>query len=126
MTQTRQPISFVATAQPDRARAFYGDVLGLKIIESTAFALVYADGAHMLRIQIVRDLNPAPHTVHGWQVTDIAAEVAALGSKGVDFLMFDQMDQDAQGVWATPDGSKIAWFKDPCGNILSLTQFAMS
>jgi hypothetical protein len=88
------------------------------------YALVFADGDVMLRVQIVQDLTPAGHTVHGWDVADIAQEVAGLTAKGVEFQIFDQLGQDTNGVWTTPSGDKIAWFKDPSGNILSFTQFA--
>jgi len=114
----------VATAQPDQAKAFYGDVLGLTLLETSPYALVYSDGGVMLRVQIVAAIAPASHTVHGWQVTDIEAEIGLLAAKGVAFQRFDQMGQDALGIWTTPDGHKIAWFNDPCGNILSLTQYA--
>jgi catechol 2,3-dioxygenase-like lactoylglutathione lyase family enzyme len=124
MTVSRRPISFVATVQPEKAKAFYRDVLGLKLLESSPYALVFGDGDAMLRVQIVPELGVAPYTVHGWQVTDIAREIEALVSKGVTFLMFDQFRQDEMGIWTSPDGHKIAWLKDPCGNILSLTEFS--
>ena len=120
----RRPISFVASLEPEKAKAFYGEVLALELLEASPYALVYSDGGNMLRVQIVAELSPASHTVHGWQVADIERETKELGSKGVDFLKFDQLEQDATGVWTTPDGHKIAWFKDPSGNILSLTQFS--
>ena len=124
MSDRRKPISFIATAAPDQAEAFYGDVLGLTLLERSPFALVFADGDTMLRVQIVEDLSPAQFTMHGWQVADIAQEIAALVAKGVTFFRFDGLDQDGLGVWTTPDESKIAWFQDPDGNVLSLTEFA--
>lgn len=123
MATTRQPISFLATTEPEQARIFYGETLGLRLIESSPFALAFADGDSMLRVQIVPELNPPPHTAHGWQVTDIEEEIAVLTAKGVSFLAFDELPQSPSGVWTTPDGHKIAWFKDPSGNVLSLTQF---
>ncbi|MEL6570096.1 MAG: VOC family protein [Pseudomonadota bacterium] len=120
---TREPVSFIATADPDAMGAFYQDVLGLSLRESSPFALVFADGAHTLRVQIVESHAPAPFTAYGWVVTDMSAEIATLAAKGVAFLTFPHFDQDPSGVWATPDGAKIAWFKDPSGNILSLTEF---
>lgn len=126
MTHTRHPICFVATTQPEAAEAFYGGVMGLYLIERSAYALVYADGGTMLRVQIVAGLNVATHTVHGWEVGDMNAEIAALTDKGVTFLAFEHLEQDASGVWTTPDGNKIAWFKDPCGNLLSLTEFVQT
>ena len=122
MKTTRKPISFIATSNPDEAKDFYGKVLGLKLIESSPFAVVFDDGEHMLRIQIVPDHAPAPYTAYGWQVQDIEQDIRELSHKGVTFQTFDQLDQSASGVWTTPDGHKIAWFKDPSGNTLSLTQ----
>jgi len=123
MTRSRKPISFIATKQPDKAKAFYSDIMGLVVVEESPFALVFADGDMTLRAQIVQELSPAPHTVHGWQVSDIQQHINTLTAKGVACLTFDQLDQDAEGIWTTPDGHKVAWFKDPCGNILSLTEF---
>lgn len=122
----RTPISFIASADPAKVGAFYADVLGLSLQETSPFALVFADGAHTLRIQIVPEHAPASFTAYGWIVADIAAEIEALSAKGVTFLTFPHFDQDATGVWTTPDGAKIAWFTDPSGNILSLTEFSPS
>lgn len=124
MTPSRVPISFIATTKPEMAKTFYGDILGLVLREQSPYALVFGDGANMLRVQIVAELTPASHTVHGWQVTDLDREIADLTDKGVAFLKFDQLPQDASGIWTSPDGHKIAWFKDPSGNILSMTQYA--
>ena len=123
MRNVRQPVSFIATDNPDEARTFFEDVLGLELREATPFALVFVDGGHVLRVQIVPELQPASYTVHGWQVADIARDVEELASKGVRFQRFDQLIQDALGVWTAPDGNKIAWFSDPSGNIFSLTEY---
>jgi len=123
MSDARQPISFIATSTPDTAHAFYADVMGLTLQEASAYALVFADGARMLRVQIVEDFVPAPYTAHGWQVADIESEIATLGARGVTFLRFAHVSRDGLGIWTTPDGHKIAWFKDPSGNLLSLTEF---
>lgn len=124
MTQSRQPISFVATNDPDAAQTFYGDILGLPLLERSPFALVFQDGAHSLRVQIVAHLTPAPHTVHGWQVHDINQQINDLLTKGVKILTYNGLEQDESGIWTSPDGHKIAWFKDPSSNILSLTEFS--
>ncbi len=121
---TRKPISFIATTDANAARRFYGDILGLMHLESSPYACVFADGENMLRIQIVPALEPAAHTVHGWQVDDIETEIRDLQAKGVVFEIFEFLKQSPSGVWTTPDGHKIAWFKDPSGNILSLTEMA--
>ena len=123
MENTRKPVSFIATDNPDEARTFFEDVLGLKLLEATPFALVFVDGGHVLRVQIVSELQPVGYTVHGWQVADIAYNIEELTSKGVQFQRFDQLNQDALGVWTTTDGNKIAWFTDPSGNTLSLTEY---
>ncbi len=124
MTSSRSPISFIATTEPGKAKTFYSDIIGLVLLEQSPYALAFGDGANMLRVQIVAGFTPASHTVHGWQVTDLDRDITDLAAKGVDFLKFDQLPQDASGIWTSPDGHKIAWFKDPSENILSLTQYA--
>jgi catechol 2,3-dioxygenase-like lactoylglutathione lyase family enzyme len=116
-------IAFVATAQPGRALKFYGEVLGLNLVEDTPFALVFDVGGRMLRIQKVQMLVPAPHTVLGWGVPDIRSEIESLMSRGVAFEQYPGMLQDELGVWTSPDGHKVAWFRDADGNNLSLTEF---
>jgi catechol 2,3-dioxygenase-like lactoylglutathione lyase family enzyme len=117
-------ISFVATKHAAKARKFYEETLGLTFVSDDPFAIVFDVGGTMLRVQKVEELVPAGYTVLGWEVADIRAEVEALGKKGVKFERFDGMGQDKLGIWTSPAGGKIAWFKDPDGNILSLTQFA--
>ena len=121
---TRTPISFIATDAPEAAEGFYRDVLGLRLVEASPFALVFDEHGMMLRVQIVEALEPVAYTVHGWQVADIAAEMARLGARGVVFEHFGLPGQEESGVWPSPAGAKIAWFKDPSGNVLSLTEFA--
>lgn len=119
----RKPISFLGTSDSDNSKVFYSDVLGLELIEDTEFALVFRDAGHMLRIQKLEKLEPAPYTSHGWQVDDIERSIAELTSKGVEFSRFDRLEHSPSGVWVSPSGDRVAWFKDPCGNNLSLTQF---
>jgi catechol 2,3-dioxygenase-like lactoylglutathione lyase family enzyme len=111
---------FVATAQPDRARAFYSDVLGLRLVTEHDFALVYESGGSVVRVQKVRELRAQEHTVLGWIVDDIEAEVDELARRGVTFLRVPGLRQDARGIWTPPGGQKVCWFKDPDGNTLSL------
>lgn len=120
---TRQPVSFLATSNPSMARTFYETIMGLTHVETTPFALVFKDGAHSLRVQIVDHHTPPPYTVYGWQVTNISQQITGLNAKGVSIKTFDHLDQDDLGIWSTPNGDQIAWFKDPSGNILSLTEF---
>lgn len=117
-------IGFVSTTDPGRARQFYGDVLGLKLRSESPFALVFDANGTMLRVTKAEELAVAPYTVLGWRVADIAQTVGDLNGRGVALLRFEGMDQDALGIWTTPGGDRVAWFKDPDGNTLSVTQFA--
>jgi catechol 2,3-dioxygenase-like lactoylglutathione lyase family enzyme len=116
-------ISFVATQNPAAAVKFYAGTLGLTLVSDDPFAIVFdADGV-TLRVQKVHELTPAKHTALGWEVADIHAKIKELTGKGARFERFDGLPQDESGVWTTPSGAKVAWFKDPDGNLLSLTQF---
>jgi len=123
MLETSDIIAFAAATDLDRARQFYEQTLGLPVVELSDFACVLDAHGTMLRITAVPLVSPAEYTVLGWRVGDIAAVVAALAGRGVVFLRYDSMDQDALGVWTTPVGDRVAWFADPDGNVLSLTQF---
>ncbi len=115
-------IAFIGTTKPDAAKAFYGDILGLPLIEDGPFALEYDAGGTMLRVQKVQELVPHTHTALGWVTPDIRSSVRSLASNGVNFERYPRMNQDELGIWRTPSGAQIAWFKDPDGNTLSLTQ----
>lgn len=116
-------IGFVATSDPDRARKFYSDTLGLPLIEEQMpYALVYDAHGTMLRVTIVKKVHPAGYTVLGWKVPNIAAAAKGLAAAGVQFERYPGMEQDDLGIWASPGGGKVAWFKDPDGNTLSISQ----
>ena len=115
-------ICFAATKQSEQARKFYQDVLDLRLIEDTPFALVFDANGTMLRIQKVQDHRPVRHTVLGWQVVDIRSTVDDLSGKGIRFERYDGLPQDDRAIWQTPDNALVAWFRDPDGNVLSLTQ----
>jgi catechol 2,3-dioxygenase-like lactoylglutathione lyase family enzyme len=123
MLNSSDVIAFVATRDADGARAFYEGILGLRLMSDEPFALVFDASGTMLRIAKVQELTPARHTVLGWRVADIRATTAALAARGVVFERYDGMAQDDLGVWNAPGGAKVAWFRDPDGNTLSLTQF---
>jgi catechol 2,3-dioxygenase-like lactoylglutathione lyase family enzyme len=115
-------IAFAATADSARARAFYEGVLGLPFVSEDAFAIVYdADGVQ-LRIQKVQVLTPQPYTQLGWSVPSIEEVVKALASRGAVFERYANLGQDAFGIWTAPSGAKVAWLRDPDGNLLSLTE----
>jgi catechol 2,3-dioxygenase-like lactoylglutathione lyase family enzyme len=120
---TNDVIAFASTADLATARAFYEDVLGLPLVEQNSYACVLNAHGTMLRITAVAEVAHPGYTVLGWRVDDISESVAQLESRGVVFLRYDGMEQDAQGVWTTPNGDRVAWFSDPDNNVLSLTEF---
>ncbi|HLK42538.1 MAG TPA: VOC family protein [Thermoleophilia bacterium] len=124
MLQDRPLIAFVGVSDLDRAGQFYGRTLGLPLTDESPFALVADAHGTMLRLTAVEQPAAAPYTVLGWSVADIASAVDQLTARGVDFTRYEGMEQDERGVWTAPSGAKIAWFLDPDGNNLSLTQFS--
>lgn len=117
-----KPILFVATSKTDESRKFYQHVLGLTLIEDQPFALVFDSGGHQFRVQKVETVVPQPYTSAGWEVDDIAETVKELTEKGVRMERYTFLQQDESGILTTPDGARIAWFKDPDDNVLSITQ----
>jgi catechol 2,3-dioxygenase-like lactoylglutathione lyase family enzyme len=122
MLESSKLVAFVGTGDAGRARAFYADVLGLRLVSEDGFALVFDAGGTPLRVAIVPAVAAASYTVLGWQVPDIRSTVDALVRRGVRFERYDFMQQDDLGVWTAPGGARVAWFKDPDGNLLSLSQ----
>jgi catechol 2,3-dioxygenase-like lactoylglutathione lyase family enzyme len=122
MLGAQELVAFVAVTDAARSRAFYENVLGLTLIEDTPFGIVFDANGTTLRVTPVDHLEPAGYTVLGWRVDDIATSVRELAARGVSFNRYDGMGQDELGVWTAPDGDQVAWFPDPDGNTLSLTQ----
>ena len=116
-------VAFANIVDVPRAKAFYRDTLGLRLLaEEPPFALVFDANGIMIRLGMAKELPPARGTVLGWQVPDIRAAVEELEQAGVRFERYDHFKQDASGVWTAPTGAKVAWFKDPDGNILSISE----
>ena len=115
-------VAFVSITDGERARAFYEGLLGLKFVKDDGFALVLDANGIMVRAAKMKEVTPAQFTVLGWQVTEIENVARALQAKGVHFEIFGFFKQDALGIWTAPTGDKVAWFKDPDGNILSISQ----
>lgn len=122
MAALNKVVTFVATTNPQKARKFYEEKLGLRFLSDDGFALVFDINGIMLRIAKVPDFRPAPFTVLGWEVNNIEESVSELNANGVSFERFPGMPLDNLGIWSAPGGAKVAWFKDPDGNILSLSQ----
>ena len=115
--------AFIPTVRPDKAKFFYRDVLGLKLISEDKFALEFDANGTRLRVNSVREFNPYPFTVLGWDVGNIVSTIKSLNKKKIFFEKYDFLEQDELGIWTAPGGTKVAWFKDPDGNILSLSEY---
>jgi catechol 2,3-dioxygenase-like lactoylglutathione lyase family enzyme len=119
------PVGFIPTTKPEASRAFYEKTLGLRFESADQFAIVFRLGPEadiMLRVTIVPEFTAQQFTIFGWQVDDIVAVVTELATKGVEFTRYGFMEQDERGIWNAPGGTKVAWFRDPDGNTLSLSQ----
>jgi len=116
-------VAFVSTAEPAKGRAFYEEKLGLKVVTADDYGVMYDVNGRRLRLSFVRELKPAPYSILSWMVQDISAVIRELKGRGVVFEIYEGFGQDADGVWTAPDGTKVAWFLDPGGNGLSLSQF---
>jgi catechol 2,3-dioxygenase-like lactoylglutathione lyase family enzyme len=116
-------MGFIPTKDAARARAFYESTLGLRFVQDDSFALVFDSNGTTIRIARAPDFTPFPFTLLGWQVPDIDAAVAGLAAKGVQFNRYSFLEQSPNGVWTAPGNvAKVAWFPDPDGNILSISQ----
>ena len=122
MLKSHPIVAFVATTDPVRAKEFYGKTLGLRLVGEDGFAVVFDAGGTMLRVAIVKTFQPAGFTVLGWIVPDITRKVRNLVKRGVTFRRYEGLPQDDLGIWSAPSGARVAWFTDPDGNTLSLTQ----
>jgi catechol 2,3-dioxygenase-like lactoylglutathione lyase family enzyme len=117
-------IAFAAATDLDRAREFYQGTLGLTLVDQNPFACVFDVGGTMLRVTAVAQVATPGYTILGWRVDDIDGTVAGLRARGVTFTRYEQMGQDDNSIWMAPNGDRIAWFTDPDGSTLSLTEFA--
>jgi catechol 2,3-dioxygenase-like lactoylglutathione lyase family enzyme len=116
-------VAFLPTTDAERARSFYEGVLGLSFVKDDGFAMVLDANGIMIRVaKVGKDFVPAKFTILGWQVSDIENVARSLQAKGVRFEIFGFFKQDELGIWIAPTGDKVAWFKDPDGNVLSVSQ----
>jgi catechol 2,3-dioxygenase-like lactoylglutathione lyase family enzyme len=124
MLSTEKLVAFVSTTNADRARAFYRDKLGLRLVSEDNFALVFDSGGAPLRVSLAQEVIPAKYTVLGWDVKDLRAAVLNLKKAGIACEIFGFFKQDDLGIWTAPNGDQVAWFKDPDGNLLSVSHHA--
>jgi catechol 2,3-dioxygenase-like lactoylglutathione lyase family enzyme len=122
MLAKKKSKSFVPTVRPKEAKSFYQDILGLKLLSEDDFALEFDINGSLLRVTTVQNLTPQPFTILGWNVDDIVSVIRQLNNKNIFCERYDFFEQDDLGIWTSPNGSKVAWFKDPDGNVLSLTE----
>lgn len=123
MLEDAKLIGFIATARPEAARAFYEETLGLRLLEESEHGFAFMSGGQMLRLQKVGDFKPHRFTAAGWAVPDLVATLKRLAASNVPAIQYDGLEQDELGIWSPATGVKIAWFRDPDGNTLSLTEF---
>ena len=121
MLGSQSIVGFIPTKDFGQAKEFYGDTLGLRVVSEDQFAVVFESAATMIRVVKVGDFTPVKFTILGWLVDDIDETAAALQKRGVVFERFPGMEQDEQGIWRAPGGARVAWFKDPDGNVLSIS-----
>jgi catechol 2,3-dioxygenase-like lactoylglutathione lyase family enzyme len=119
-------IGFIPTRNAEVAREFYEQKLGLRFVSDDQFALVFDSGGSMIRVVRVGEYTPAPFTILGWESADIEQDVRRFSERGVQFERYGLPGQDERGIWTSPSGAKVAWFKDPDGNVLSLSQHTQS
>ncbi len=122
MLSSNPIIAFVPTTDYEKSRPFFRDKLGLRLVSEDGFAMVFDANGTMLRVVKVRDHTPQKFTILGWEVSDIDAELDELLKAGIVFERLGMPGQDERGVWSAPGGAKVAWFKDPDGNTLSISQ----
>ena len=116
-------MAFVAARDLRQARDFYRDRLGLRLVGEDEFALVFDAGGTMLRVASVRERASAQYTVLGWEVKDITETAKSLLRANINLERYPGIEQDELGIWKSPGGARVAWFKDPDGNTLSITEF---
>jgi catechol 2,3-dioxygenase-like lactoylglutathione lyase family enzyme len=123
MLGNQEIMAFIPTLDFDKSRAFYEGVLGLRFVTNDGFAMVLEANGTTIRVaKVQKDWTPEQFTILGWKVREIETIVAGLVDRGVVFERFSFFEQDPLGIWTAPSGDKVAWFKDPDGNTLSVSQ----
>ena len=113
--------AFVSTTQPDKAKEFYEHKLGLRLLTEDSYGMEFEASGGLLRVTYVEKLTPQPFTVLGWEADDILSTVIKLKANGIICERYNFIVQDAIGIWTAPGGTRVAWFKDPDGNLLSIS-----
>jgi catechol 2,3-dioxygenase-like lactoylglutathione lyase family enzyme len=123
MLASSKMVGFVPTRDSQRAREFYEGKLGFEFISDDPFALVVRAGNNKVRVaKVPQDFKPVAFTILGWEVQSIERVVAWLKGRGVVFEKYPFIQDPELGIWTAPGGDRVAWFKDPDGNVLSVAQ----
>lgn len=122
MLDKSKMVGFVLTTDYEKAREFYGGKLGFEFVSLDHFALVMRVGGHMVRIGKMADVKPLQNTILGWEVEDIEVAAKWLKERGVPLEKYPFVQDQELGIWTAPSGDRVAWFKDPDGNVLSVSQ----
>jgi catechol 2,3-dioxygenase-like lactoylglutathione lyase family enzyme len=122
MLDAGKMVGFVPTKDYEKSRAFYVDKLGCEFVSLDQYGLVVSIGGHKIRIAKVPNFTPLQGTILGWEVDDIEVLVQWLAERGVATEKYPFVQDRERGIWSTPNGDRVAWFKDPDGNILGVSQ----
>jgi len=122
MLSSNKIVGLVPITDAARSKTFYADKLGLNFISKDPFALVFDANGNVLRLTKMKEFTPQRFTILGWEVPDIEAAVRQLMANGVKFERYEFVKQDELGIWTAPGGTRVAWFLDPDGNNLSVSQ----
>jgi len=123
MLEDKKLKAFIPTVKQEQAKDFYRDILGLELLSQDSYALEFFANGTLLRITTVEKFVPHPFTVLGWDVDGLSDLIESFALKGVHFEKYDFLEQDKLRIWTSPGGARVAWFKDPDGNLLSLTEY---
>lgn len=115
--------AFLPTIKPKSSKEFYGNILGLQLLSEDDYAMEFKGNGALLRITTVDTFIPHPFTVLGFKIQNIDSQIKSLVNKGVVFEKYNHFDQDELGIWTSPSKARVAWFKDPDGNVISLTEY---
>jgi catechol 2,3-dioxygenase-like lactoylglutathione lyase family enzyme len=122
MLSSAKLIGFIPIKDYDAARAFYEGKLQCEFVSHDQYALVLRAGPHMIRVVKLPNYTPLQATILGWEVPDVPAAVQWLASRGVATEKYPWVSDKETGIMTFPNGDKVAWFKDPDGNVLSVSQ----
>lgn len=115
-------VGFIPTTNIDASRSFYEGTLGLTFVSANPYKVEFKNNGNIVMLVKLQEHTPTTFTILGWEVSDIVSKVKEFNDKGIKFEIYEGFGQDESGIWTAPSGNKVAWFKDPDGNVLSISQ----